>query len=72
MFFYIDLSKTKPFIIIDEPEISVSVNNQERILGHIMLSAQGMIVATHSPIIVYRSEYENYMRDLDKDFKLDK
>ncbi|WP_407267499.1 AAA family ATPase [Tenacibaculum maritimum] len=47
------LGINKPLVIIDEPELSLSIDWQESILSDILKSSNnGLIVATHSPFIV--------------------
>ena len=42
-----------PFIIIDEPELSISIDWQERILSDLLESnCSGLVTATHSPFII--------------------
>ncbi|SEW51620.1 AAA family ATPase [Chitinophaga arvensicola] len=53
LFFHLYLEDTKPFLIIDEPEISLSLRWQEEILKDILeADVVGLIVATHSPFII--------------------
>lgn len=52
IFFYLILSGKKYFVIIDEPEISISMFWQEKFLLDILESnCSGLITATHSPFI---------------------
>lgn len=52
IFSHLFFDEKPPFIIIDEPEISLSISWQEMILKDIISNCEGMIVATHSPFIV--------------------
>jgi ABC-type transport system involved in cytochrome c biogenesis ATPase subunit len=52
LFSHLFFDEKKPFIIIDEPEISLSLTWQEMILNDIILHSEGIVVATHSPFIV--------------------
>ena len=58
LFSHLFFDERKPFIIIDEPEISLSISWQEMILDDIIIHSDGIIVATHSPFIV-----NNQLRD---------
>lgn len=52
IFFYLTLSDEKYFVIIDEPEISISMFWQEKFLLDILeLNSSGLLTATHSPFI---------------------
>jgi predicted ATPase len=55
IFSHLFFDENPPFIIIDEPEISLSISWQEMILKDIISNCEGMIVATHSPFIVNES-----------------
>ncbi|PRZ23440.1 AAA family ATPase [Flavobacterium granuli] len=55
IFSHLFFDEKPPFIIIDEPEISLSISWQEMILKDIISNCMGMIVATHSPFIVDES-----------------
>jgi ABC-type lipoprotein export system ATPase subunit len=59
IFSHLFFDEKKSFIIIDEPEISLSIAWQEMILKDIVMFCDGMIVATHSPFIVDRDLREN-------------
>lgn len=53
LFFHLYLEDTRPYVIIDEPEISLSLRWQEEILKDILdADVTGLIVATHSPFII--------------------
>ena len=52
LFSHLFFDEKKPFIIIDEPEISLSITWQEMILNDIILHSEGIVAATHSPFIV--------------------
>jgi ABC-type lipoprotein export system ATPase subunit len=53
IFCHLFLDINKPFIIFDEPELSLSLDWQEKILSDVLQSdIEGMIVATHSPFII--------------------
>ncbi|CAA0176204.1 AAA family ATPase [Tenacibaculum maritimum] len=53
IFCHLFLGINKPLVIIDEPELSLSIDWQESILSDILKSSNnGLIVATHSPFIV--------------------
>jgi ABC-type transport system involved in cytochrome c biogenesis ATPase subunit len=55
IFFHLYLEEIKPFIIIDEPEISLSLRWQETILSDILsANIEGLLVATHSPYVISR------------------
>ncbi len=53
IFSHLCLSKSPPIIIIDEPELSLSISWQESIIGDIFgAGVTQLIAATHSPFIV--------------------
>lgn len=53
------------FVVIDEPELSLSVPWQERFLPDIMKTGRctGLVAVTHSPFI-WSNEFENYVAPL--------
>ncbi|MFH6963615.1 AAA family ATPase [Flavobacterium plurextorum] len=55
VFSHLFFDERKSFIIIDEPEISLSISWQEMILNDFIENSEGMIVATHSPFIIDES-----------------
>ncbi len=53
VFCHLLLSKKKMFVIIDEPEISLSLNWQEKFITDILkYNNEGILAATHSPFII--------------------
>lgn len=53
LFFHLYLEDNKPFVIIDEPEISLSLRWQKDIINDIIdAEVSGLIVATHSPFVI--------------------
>ncbi|MHA6248425.1 AAA family ATPase [Pontibacter sp. CAU 1760] len=67
LFSHIYLSKQDYFIIIDEPELSLSVPWQERFLPDINSSQKctGIIAVTHSPFI-FKNELKQYAHSLEE------
>jgi len=68
LFSHLHLSKEKKyFVIIDEPELSLSVLWQKRLLPDIINSnlCTGMIAVTHSPYI-FRNELKPYTHSLEE------
>jgi ABC-type Mn2+/Zn2+ transport system ATPase subunit len=63
LFSHLYLSETKKFfVIIDEPELSLSVSWQERFLTDIQFAYnEGIIAVTHSPYI-FNNELDRYTR----------
>ncbi|MGN7611950.1 AAA family ATPase [Magnetococcales bacterium HHB-1] len=61
LYLNMDSNKKKIFLIIDEPELSLSLPWQERFLVDIKASGlcSGLVVATHSPFI-YDNDLEKY------------
>ncbi len=59
LFSHLFFDEKKPFVIIDEPEISLSIAWQEMLINDIKSFSQGLIIATHSPFIVNKSLKEN-------------
>jgi predicted ATP-dependent endonuclease of OLD family len=51
-------------VLIDEPELSLSVVWQERLLSDILKYSNCLIAATHSPFIIKRPEVKKYAIDL--------
>lgn len=68
LFSYVYLSDEaqKIFIIIDEPELSLSVQWQKKILEDISLgqSCQGMFAVTHSPFVFASNSVKKYTKSL--------
>lgn len=53
LFSYLVLNPRKIFVIIDEPELSLSISWQEMLLGDLKdFGISGIVAATHSPFIV--------------------
>lgn len=53
IFCHLVLSESKKFVIIDEPEISLSIRWQEKFLEDILkCEPAGLLVATHSPFVI--------------------
>jgi predicted ATPase len=67
LFSHLILSKRKYFIIIDEPELSLSVPWQERFLPDIVNSGgcQGLLAVTHSPFI-FRNNLKRFSHSLEE------
>lgn len=67
LFSHLILSKKDYFIIIDEPELSLSVPWQERFLPDIIKSGgcQGVLAVTHSPFI-FKNNLKKYSRSLEE------
>lgn len=68
LFAQIYLSKTSNyFVIIDEPELSLSVPWQRRFLSDIMINnkCNGLLAVTHSPFI-FENELESYAHGLNE------
>lgn len=59
IFSHLFFDETIPFVILDEPEISLSIDWQEMLLSDIELHSKGFVIATHSPFIVNKSMREN-------------
>ncbi|NHN24555.1 ATP-binding protein [Flavobacterium jejuense] len=59
LFSHLFFDDKKSFVIVDEPEISLSIAWQEMILNDIINHSIGTIVATHSPFIVNNLLREN-------------
>lgn len=57
------INKDKVIIIIDEPELSLSIKWQKKILVHIRKSPNciGLIAATHSPFIFHNEKLGQYV-----------
>ncbi len=64
IFFYLYLNEQNYFVIFDEPELSISIRWQERLLEELSNSCSGYIVATHSHSIV-TEEQEKYLFSID-------
>jgi hypothetical protein len=67
LFSHLILNKKKYFVIIDEPELSLSVPWQERFLPDIKESGGcvGLLAVTHSPFI-FRNSLINYSHSLEE------
>jgi ABC-type lipoprotein export system ATPase subunit len=67
LFSHLILSKKDYFIIIDEPELSLSVPWQERFLPDIINSGgcQGVLAVTHSPFI-FKNSLKQYSHSLEE------
>lgn len=67
LFSHLILNKKKYFIIIDEPELSLSVPWQERFLTDIVHSGGclGLLAVTHSPFI-FKNELKIYTHSLEE------
>ncbi|MBV5282066.1 MAG: AAA family ATPase [Paludibacter sp.] len=67
LFSHLILSKKDYFIIIDEPELSLSVPWQERLLPDIINSGgcQGILAVTHSPFI-FKNDMKQYSHSLEE------
>jgi len=53
LFFHLFIEDMNAFVIIDEPEISLSLRWQEEILSDILqANVAGFVVATHSPFVI--------------------
>jgi ABC-type transport system involved in cytochrome c biogenesis ATPase subunit len=65
LFSHLYLSKQRYFVIIDEPELSLSVPWQQRFLSDVNANqyCDGIIAVTHSPFI-FENELENYAHTL--------
>ena len=65
LFSHIYLSgKKNYFVIIDEPELSISVLWQKRLLPDILKKCSGLIAVTHSPFI-FDNELKRYAHSLE-------
>jgi energy-coupling factor transporter ATP-binding protein EcfA2 len=69
LFSHLILSKKRYFIIIDEPELSLSVPWQERFLPDVIESGgcEGILAVTHSPFI-FRNILKDYSHSLSEFF----
>lgn len=68
LFSYLYLSGNQNyFVVIDEPELSLSVPWQRRFLPDIVKCCNGLIAVTHSPF-VYDNELKPYVHALDEFF----
>jgi predicted ATPase len=66
LFSHIYLSGQKDyFVIIDEPELSISVLWQKRLLPDILKKCNGLIAVTHSPFI-FDNELKRYAHSLEE------
>lgn len=66
LFSYLYLSDTpNPFVVIDEPELSLSVPWQRRFLPDISNQSNGLVAVTHSPFI-YDNKLRKYTHSLDR------
>jgi len=65
IFFYLFLNSEKYFLIFDEPELSISIRWQERLLNELSEVCLGYVVATHSHSIV-TDEQEKYLFSVDE------
>lgn len=67
LFSHLILNKKKYFIIIDEPELSLSVPWQERFLPDVMNvgGCEGILAVTHSPFI-FRNFLKDYSHSLEE------
>ncbi|MDJ1495156.1 AAA family ATPase [Cytophagaceae bacterium DM2B3-1] len=67
LFSYLILGRKNYFIIIDEPELSLSVPWQERFLPDIKNSGgcQGILAVTHSPFI-FKNDLKKYAHSLEE------
>lgn len=66
---YLNLSKKPSAIFIDEPELSLGIRWQKRLISDILNSGKCgfLLVATHSPFIFSEAELRSYVSDLDED-----
>lgn len=65
IFFYLIFQEKEYFVIIDEPELSVSMFWQEKILLDILnANCSGILVATHSPFI-FKNTLRKYTMTFD-------
>lgn len=64
IFFYLYLNEQKYFVIFDQPELSISINWQERLLEELSEACTGYVVATHSHSIVTETQ-EDYLFSID-------
>ncbi len=62
IFFYLYLNEQKYFVIFDEPELSISLRWQEKIINEIQDKISGLIIATHSGTIL--KHHKQYARSL--------
>ncbi len=67
IFVYLYLTEYKYFVIIDEPEISISLRWQENLLSSIEKKAGGIFVATHSGTIL--KNHKQFARSINQ-FKI--
>lgn len=65
LFSHLYLESSAPFVIIDEPELSLSVPWQKRFLPDISKRSNGFIAVTHSPFI-YDNEMRKYTHSLEE------
>jgi ABC-type lipoprotein export system ATPase subunit len=66
IFCHLFLDINKPLIIFDEPELSLSLDWQEKILTDILkCKNEGLIVATHSPFII-TTELKEYTHGINE------
>lgn len=67
LFSHLCLSKKKFYIIIDEPELSISVPWQEKLLPDILSTTDclGMLAVTHSPFI-FHNELKKFTHSLEE------
>lgn len=66
LFSHLYLSGQKnSFVIIDEPELSLSVPWQKRLLPDILNKCNGFIAVTHSPFI-FDNELRTYVHSLEE------
>ncbi|WP_375470149.1 AAA family ATPase [uncultured Nostoc sp.] len=69
LFSHIYLSEiTGYFVIIDEPELSLSVPWQKRFLPDIIENSRcnGLVAVTHSPFIFQNNVLDNYTHNLEE------
>lgn len=66
IFCHLFLDLKKPIIIFDEPELSLSLDWQEKLLNDVLKSEnEGLIVATHSPFIISEN-LKNYTHGINE------
>jgi len=69
LFCHLYLDEEKPFVIIDEPELSIAIRWQETLLSDILSSnCEGLIAATHSPFII-STNIQEYTSGLNEFFE---
>ncbi|GIN71151.1 ATP-binding protein [Bacillus sp. J14TS2] len=54
-----------PFVIIDEPELSLHVSWQNKLLNHLLKNEKtNLLIATHSPFVANMNKYGNFIHQL--------